>query len=253
VTVSGDQVIHVTSTSGGSVGGVSFKDEDIVAFDTGTGTWSMFFDGSDVGLGASGQEIDGFHIDTDGSILISLGAAVTLPNVGAVDDHDLVRFAPTSTGDTTAGSYSMYFNGEDHGLTTSGEDIDSVGFAPDGRLVVSLRGSYSVPGVSGGDVDLLAFDNGTWSLYLDGVAVGLDGGNTEDVTASWVDTNGDVYLSVRSSFNVPGLSGDAADIFTCTPTTPEPITGCTFTMFWDGSEPAHGYGSESINGMHISG
>jgi len=47
-----------------------FRDEDIVAYDVNTGTWSMHFDGSDVGLGGS-QDGNAFHIDTDGSILLA--------------------------------------------------------------------------------------------------------------------------------------------------------------------------------------
>ena len=34
----------------GNADGVSFRDEDIVAYDVNTGTWSLYFDGSDVGL-----------------------------------------------------------------------------------------------------------------------------------------------------------------------------------------------------------
>ncbi|MCP4206981.1 MAG: tandem-95 repeat protein, partial [Shimia sp.] len=132
ITVDSDQIIHVSSSSGGSVGGVDFKDEDILSFDTSTGVWSMFFDGSDVGLDANGQEINAFRIDVDGSVLLSLGTVGAIPDVGSVDDYDIVRFIPTSTGDTTAGSYELYFNGEDFGLDTASEDIDAIGFAPDG-------------------------------------------------------------------------------------------------------------------------
>ena len=78
--------IFLSSTSGGSVGGVSFTDDDILVYDTIAGTWSMYFEGSDVGLTLSGQEIDAFHINPDGSILFSLDLADTLPNVGDVDD-----------------------------------------------------------------------------------------------------------------------------------------------------------------------
>ncbi|MFQ5419932.1 MAG: hypothetical protein ACE5EY_06170, partial [Anaerolineae bacterium] len=59
----GNDVIYVSSTTSGNAGGISFRDEDIMAFDTGTGTWSMFFDGSDVGLG--GTDINAFTILSD--------------------------------------------------------------------------------------------------------------------------------------------------------------------------------------------
>ncbi len=97
--------IYVSSSSNGAVGGVSFGDEDILAFDTASETWSLYVDGSDVGLGVSGADIGAFHLDSDGSILLSLNATFTLPDVGSVDENDIVRFIPSSTGTNTAGTY----------------------------------------------------------------------------------------------------------------------------------------------------
>ena len=74
------------------------------------------------------REVDAFFLESDGSMLLSLGADGTIPDVGSVDDHDIVRFVPTSTGDVTAGTFELYFNGEDFDLTTSGEDIDAIRF-----------------------------------------------------------------------------------------------------------------------------
>jgi len=257
--LSADAIIYVSSTSGGNVGGVSFQDEDVLAYDTGTGLWSMFFDGSDVGLSVSGQEVDAFHLNPDGSLLLSLGAPDTLPDVGSVDDFDIVRFIPTSLGDNTAGSYELYFDGEDVELTTSGEDIDGLSMTLDGKLVISSRGNFSAGGISGGDEDLFIFTptslgattSGTWALYFDGSDVGLDDGlNDEDVTAAWIDSNGDIYLSTRGPFAVPGVSGDNADIFVCVPASTGENTSCTFNLFWDGS--ANGFAGEAINALFLS-
>jgi hypothetical protein len=46
----GSDVIYVSSTSNGNSGGVAYNDEDIVVYDTSTGAWSMYFDGSDVNV-----------------------------------------------------------------------------------------------------------------------------------------------------------------------------------------------------------
>ena len=194
----GAEFIYVSSSSSGTVGSVSFKDEDVLTLDVSTGTWAMFLDGSDVGLDAGGQEIDALFLESDGSMLLSLGADGTIPDVGSVDDHDIVRFVPTSTGDDTAGTFEMYFNGEDFDLSASGEDIDAIGFDPGGRLVVSTRSSFSVGGVSGRDEDLIVFDSGSglWGMYLDGSAVALDA-SSEDVNGTWIDANGDVYMAVK--------------------------------------------------------
>ncbi len=245
--------LYISSTSGGSVDGISFTDGDILAYNLNSDSWSLYFDGSNVGLNTGGQEIDALYIDTDGSILLSLGSPGNLPGLPNVDDYDIVRFTPISLGENnTQGNFTMYFNGEDHELTANGEDIDAIGFAPDGRLVISTRGSYSVSGFKGGDEDLLIYNDisGAWELYLDGTDVGLeDGGNSEDINGIWIDPNGDIYMSVRGSYSVPGAVGDADDIFVCTPTAPGDYSSCTFNLFWDGATTA--FAGEVANGFHL--
>jgi hypothetical protein len=112
------RAIYVSSTTNGNVG-FAFSDEDIVRFDPNTDSWTMYFDGSDVGLGTnSSQDVDAFDLLDDGTILLSIAGDTTIPNVGAIDDADIVRFTPTSLGLNTAGVYSWYFDGSDVGLTT---------------------------------------------------------------------------------------------------------------------------------------
>lgn len=255
----GDPVIYTSSSSGGNAGGVSFADEDVLTFDTGTSTWAKYFDGSDVGLGGSGAaDVDAFHLMSDGSILLSTQGAATLPDVGTIDDSDVVRFVPTSTGPTTAGTFEMYFDGSDVGLTQNGEDVDAVFVMANGDLLISTTGSFSVSGASGVDEDLIQFTpttlgtntSGTWSLYFDGSDVGLsDGRNGEDVAGVSVAANGDIYLTTRGSFSVSGASGTGTDIFTCTPISLGANTSCTFSLYWDGS--ANGYGSEIMDAMQV--
>jgi hypothetical protein len=252
-------VIYVSSTSDGNVGGVAFADEDILAYDTVTGAWSMYFDGSDVGLGGNGsQDVDAFLLMPDGSILLSLAGNATIPNVGSVTASDIVRFIPTSLGTTTAGTYQWYFDGSDVGLTKSDENVDAIGMLSNGDLLLSTSGSFSVPGASGADEDLIRFTptglgvntGGSWSLYFDGSDVGLGDLSTEDVTGAWVNgANGDLYLTAKGKFSVPGVSGDGADIFICTPGTLGPNTSCTFSPFWDGS--ANGFGGQILDGFAV--
>ena len=242
--------VYVSSSSSGTAGGVSFADEDILAYDSTAGTWSMFFDGSSAGLPSG--DVDAFHIDGDGSILFSLSSdGIAIPNVGTIDDSDIVRFRPST------GIFEWYFDGSDVGLDTSSEDIDAIGFLPDGRLVVSTSGSFGVSGVSGQDEDLIAFDDtslgettaGSWALYFDGTDVGLDTSSAEDVHGTWIDDNETIYLTTRDAFAVTGVSGDAADIFTCTPGTTGDNTSCTFDLFWDGS--ANGFDGEIVDGFAL--
>ncbi|MCP4361991.1 MAG: S8 family serine peptidase [Chloroflexi bacterium] len=255
----GADVIYVGSSSGGNVGGVSFADEDIVAYDTDTGTWAMYFDGSDVGLGNNGAaDVDAFHLLNDGTILLSFIGAPSIPDVGSVDDSDIVRFVPTSTGSSTAGTYEWYFDGSDVNLTTSGEDVDAIGIAPDGRLMLSTSGSFNV-GISGRDEDILYFDatslgantSGSWAMAFDGSDVALHNSGNEDVIGTWInDTGADLYLTTRGDFSVSGLSGDGSDIFVCENVATGSSTSCSsFSLYFDGS--ANGYGSERMDGFFV--
>lgn len=259
--VPGSALIYVSSSSGGSIGGVSFADEDILVLDANTAVWAMYLDGSDIGLsGAGARDVDAFHLLDDGSIILSIVGASTLPDVGSVDDSDLVRFIPTSTGATTAGTFELYFDGSDVGLTTNGEDVDSVYVAANGDILLSTAGRFSVPGVGGKDEDILRFTptslgantSGSWSIELDGSDVGLSNSSSEDVWGLWFDEaspDNDYYLTTRGAFSVAGLSGDGSDIFVCTASSTGSSTSCAFSLFGDGS--AYGYGSEAMDGLFV--
>jgi RHS repeat-associated protein len=257
-----EELLYLSSTTGGTVGGVAFADEDVLAFNRSTSQWSLYFDGSDVGLGA--VDVDAFEIMSDGSLLLSTDVAVTLPVVGVVDDSDIVRFMPTSLGTTTAGSYSLYFDGSDVELTTSGENIDAVALlapaTPGGlpRLLISTFANPVVTGVTTpGDEDLLLFTPtqlgattaGAWSLYFDGSDVALTT-DTEDVGSAWLDpTSGRLSLSTLGAFAVTSASGNGADVFTCTPGSIGATTSCSYALDWDGS--AFGFGAEVIDALAV--
>ena len=247
--------LYLGSSSSGTAGGISFADEDILIKNMATGAWAMFFDGSDVGL--SSADVDAFELMADASLLMSFGTDFTLTGFSAVDDSDILRFTPTSTGDTTAGTWSWYFDGSDVGLSGSAEDVDAFDLLADGRLLVSTADSVSVTGVSGADEDLLAFTptalgattSGTWAMYFDGSDVGLSSTSNEDVNGVWVDAAGKIYLTTLGAFSVTGVSGDGSDIFICTPGLLGSTTTCTFSMYWDGS--VNGFSGEDTDSVSI--
>jgi C1A family cysteine protease len=247
--------LYLGSSTSGTAGGVSFADEDMLIKDMGTGAWSLFIDGSDIGL--TNTDIDAFELMADGSMLMSFDTDFSLSGFGSVDDADILKFVPTSTGSTTAGSWSWYFDGSDVGLTTSDEDIDAFSLLADGRLLVSTVGNVSVTGASGVDEDLLAFTptalgsttSGTWALYFDGSDVGLSNTSNEDVNGAWVDVAGKIYLTTLGNFSVTGVSGDGSDVFTCTPGSLGNTTTCTWSMYWDGS--VNGFSGEDTDSIDI--
>ncbi|MFN8446649.1 MAG: VCBS repeat-containing protein [Caldilineaceae bacterium] len=114
-----------------------------------TGNFSLYFDGSDVELTASGENIDGIAHAPDGQLLISVSGSMFAGGISG-SDEDLLAFAPTSLGDTTSGSWQLYFDGSDVGLTLASEDIQGA-WAGNGELYLSMEGSYDTPDGLGGD------------------------------------------------------------------------------------------------------
>jgi hypothetical protein len=232
--------LYLSMVSDGTIGGVSFADEDILRFDG--QTWGLFFDGSDVGV--SSLDLVAFSIVDADTILMSFYNTITIGGL-SFGPHDIVQFDATSLGSVTAGTFSMYLNGIDVGLDTSSENIDSMEVIPDGRVLISTTGNPSVPGVKGADEDILAFTpttlgdvtSGTWATYFDGSDVGLSNSSNEDIDALGVTPNGDIYLSTLGDFAVTGVSGTDEDIFVCTPASLGDVTACTYasTLYFDGS------------------
>jgi hypothetical protein len=173
----------------GAVPGIAgtTDDSDVVRFDasslgpTTSGAFSLYFDGSDVGLTAGSEDVDAVELLPNGHILISTYGAVAVASFSG-DDKDLLEFAPTSLGTVTAGTFTHYFDASDVGLTTSGEDVDAVAVAS-GKIHLSALNGFAVTGVSGADEDVFVFTPsslgdvtaGTYAspLYFDGSVHGL--------------------------------------------------------------------------------
>ncbi|NJL27584.1 MAG: M20/M25/M40 family metallo-hydrolase [Thermoanaerobaculia bacterium] len=232
--VGSSPVLWVSFKADTAVPGVgTVANEDVVGHDEGSGIWSLVFDGSDVGLGA--LEIDGLAALPSGELLLSFTTAATISGI-SVDDSDVVRFTPSSLGAATAGSFSMYFDGSDVGLTTNGEDVDAIAIAADGRLIVSVLDAFSANGASGVDEDLFIFTgtlgtttSGSFALFFDGSDVGLDTSTNEDLDAAALTDAGQLLFSTLGSFSVTGLAGDNEDVGQFTGTFGSTTTG-SFTM-----------------------
>ncbi len=174
----------------GAVPGVAgtTDDSDIVLFTATSlgsvtaGTFSMYFDGSDVGLTVAGEDLDAVELLPNGRILVSTINTATVTGVTA-DDEDLIEFIPTQLGSVTSGTFSLYFDGTDVGLTASGEDVDAAAVDATGKIYLSTFNNFSVTSVSGADEDVFVFTpttlgsstTGTYSstLYFDGSVHGL--------------------------------------------------------------------------------
>ncbi len=181
------------------VDGVTVANEDIVVFDG--SSFRRYFDGSDVGL--AGLAIDAFDMLSPNELLLSFSSNGSVPGIaGTVVGADIVKFTAAQWNEFTMGSFTMYFDGSDVGLTKSSENIDAIDCLADGRLVISTTGTVSVNGTAGGGEDLMLFNptslgsntKGTWSMYFDGSDVALSG-TTEKLGALASDASGNLYLA----------------------------------------------------------
>ncbi len=123
-----------------SVTGISGQDEDLIRFtatswgSTTTGTWSWYFDGSDVGLSTSAYEdVDGLWVNQAitpyPDVYLSTLGTFSVTGLSGEND-DIFVFHPTSLGSTTAGTFGpgLYLDGSLNGL--SAYDVDAFDIQP---------------------------------------------------------------------------------------------------------------------------
>jgi hypothetical protein len=228
-------IVSFSSYKDAHVPGQSVAQEDIVSFRTADAQYELLFEGSTVGIPTA--ELDAVHVE-GGYFLISFQDPQWLPPLGLIDDSDIVKYDPATQ------QFEWVFDGSDYGLTQNGEDIDAIGFTPDGRLIISVSGKLNATRTSGGklkalDEDLVVFDaeTETWELYFDGSDVGLDTTGKEDVWGTWIDpSNGDIYLTTKNAYVVAGLRGNQGDILRFVPTSLGEQTSGTFELAWEADE-----------------
>jgi hypothetical protein len=229
-----------------------YKNEDIVAFalnasDPNSGTFSIYFDGSECGLAEA--NLDDFEILDGGKLIFTLRSKFTIEGLGEVDDSDVISYTSAS-GTESCGTFGYYARGAALGLTKGEEDIDALGLAEDGSLVVSTIGTANVMGSTGEfkakDQDLIKLNKaaGTWSLYFDGSDVELTKGS-EDIRSVWLDAFNtteqiqNIYLTISGKFNVESNNedkGDKNDLEGCSLLQSGDTTKCFFHKLLDGEE-----------------
>ena len=161
------------------------KPQDLVKFcatQTGAdtaGTFTLYFDGSDVGLAAGAEIIDALEVMPNGDLLISTKSSSSVPqNPGPPvkgKKSDLMVFHGTSYGANTAGTWEVYFNS----LLVDGlkrENIISLYMDPALDKYVSFWDKFTVGGVTGDANDIVVIhpDN-TVTKFWEGSDWGYSG------------------------------------------------------------------------------
>jgi len=243
--------LYLSPATAGTVDGIAATPQDILKRDGATGAWSLYFDGSDVGIT---KPIVAFTRLENGDLLLAFKVRQVIPGVGDFTPQDVARFSPVTFGEVTEGSFQWYFDGSDVGLRTGGEKIDALDSLPDGRLLLSTIGTASVPYMGHAlrvqDEDLPVFTptalgattDGSWEPYLDGTSI--PGMKREDLSGASVDPAGDIYITLVNSFNIGGISGDGQDILRLQPDG----SGYSVSRFWHG--PDDGF-ALNIGGLDV--
>ncbi len=246
----------LSSTSAVVIDGVKYGDEDILAHDPATGDWSLYFDGSDVGLAST--DIDALAVLDDGSLLLSTDRTAAVPGLGSVAENDIVRFIPSQLGPDTSGVFEWYLDGSDVGLKGGRGDIDGLALAADGSLLISLAGNATINGQAYKDEDILrlaltatgANSAGELSLVFSGTEAALKG-RSEDIDAlGRYPGSGALLLSTTGTFRVNGSQGGFGDLFSATP-----LSGPTAFdyiidpgLVWEAA--LYGFGRENVDAIH---
>jgi hypothetical protein len=235
-----------------TVGGFTAAPQDVLKFDatslgsTTSGAWSLYFDGSDVGLDTTAEKIDSLSSLPDGRLLISTTGNPAVPGLSGLADEDILAFAPASLGNDTSGTWALYFDGSDVGLSTSsGEDVDALDVVG-GNIYLSTLDNFSVTGVSGADEEVfvctlvslgsntdcsyspvLYFDGSTWSLSANDVdafnflSIGPVLTSTPSLVPSSTPTN--TPTRTPSSTATPTITPTKTRTATLTPTAPRGV------------------------------
>ncbi len=152
-------IIILSTDNNETLGGLSFGDDDLVAYDPSTNTATLYFDGGNL-FSNNNEDIDAVYIRDNGNIILSTTGGATLGGISFADG-DLIEYIPSTD------SASLFF---DESNFSGGADIDGVHILANGNILISTNNTESLPGLANfEDGSIVEYDVGTntASLYFD--------------------------------------------------------------------------------------
>ena len=155
-----DGIFLLSTTGNATLGGLAFRDEDVVAYDPDTDTATMLLDGSTVF--SANEDVDAVSLLANGNLVLSTQGSATLGGLSFQRD-DLVEY------DIATDTATLLFDGAS-AFSNTNENIDAVSVLEDGSIVLSTTGSASLGGINFQRDDLVEYDpvNDTAILRFDG-------------------------------------------------------------------------------------
>ncbi len=183
--------IVLSTNNPATLGGLTFRDGDIVRYDDVTDTATLVFNENNF---SDNQDVDAVHMLANGNILLSTTAGTTLGGL-TFRDGDVVEYDPLND------LASLFF---DEDLFLSGGNIDAFAILDSGNLVLSTTLSDTLAGLVFRDGDLVEYDpvGLTASLFL---SEDLFTGN-EDIDGVHVLSDGTIILTTQTGASIGGLT-----------------------------------------------
>jgi outer membrane protein assembly factor BamB len=211
-----------------------FDDGDLIHYDPGTGTATLFFD-EDWFSGPGNEDIDAAHVLHNGEIVLSTDGNATLGTATSSEDGDVVEYE-LSTGTATI------FLHED-AVFSGNEDIDAVHVLDNGHIVLSTETNARIGALSFDEDDLVQYDpsTGTAAMLFNGGDVFA---SNENIDAVHVLDNGHIILSTEDQAvigTLPFTEGDLVEY--------DPVMG-TATVLLD-EQDVFGWWGANIDAAHI--
>jgi hypothetical protein len=187
-----------TAGSAPTLGGLTFRNGDVVRYDTLTDTSTLLFDEDAFTSGP--EDVDAFELLANGHMIISALSTATLGGL-TFSRGSLAEYDPVS------GTATLFF---DEALFGAPANVDGVAVLPSGNLVLSTDASQTLGGLAFRDGDLVEYDPiaGTATLFF---SEDLFGGD-ENVDAVDVLPDGRIVLSTAANATLGGLSFRNGDL-----------------------------------------
>jgi hypothetical protein len=207
--------IIVSTSNGATLGGLTFRDGDLVRYDTVANTATLFFDED---LFAQDEQVDAFQLLANGHLLLSTSNNATLGGL-AFGDGDVVDYDPLADLATLLFAESLFSNAA---------NVDGFQLLANGHYLISTAANETLGGLAFRDGDLVDYDpiNDIATLFL---AETIFTAN-ENIDAFSLLPDGSVVLSTANSATFDAglsiLQGDLARY--------DPNTG-TATLYLSGA------------------
>jgi hypothetical protein len=171
-----------------------------------------------VGMIPPDVALDGYHVLPNGHQFFSFETTVALPGGITARPADVVRF--------DGAAYTLQFDAAARGVPP-GVNVDAIGAAENGELLLSFDVGVTLSGVTFDDEDVARFNGATFTSFFDGGAAGVDPALDLDALDYLCDAH--LLLSFDGGGTVGGVAFDDEDLLEYDP------AASTWELAYDGS------------------